>query len=245
MKTEFIEPLTLKTKIPINNTNLPFEIWEMKNGNITSIKLNDQIYQNNGHNGKQKETNTEKEQVDYLEQIAEQEQKNTEKQWTNKIIHIKPTDPNKTPEPSEPTLKQRRINHVKKQLEKYHRTKVSINTIQKYIKDFYEYENRDINPHTLRTYADQAMTYLIKNHKITFKRTKKPGDFIKKDGLTTLFLHWIENNNIKKFTLNEFINEYPYITYNQATKIMSHQIQNNTIWQNDKETFTVTKKVNT
>jgi hypothetical protein len=198
---------------------------------------------------KNNETNTESDtHYDYLEKIAEQELKKDKK--TKDQLTILTRQKN-TP------LYKEAIQYYEKHLPKEFTKKEFIKTLQQ----FYHTQvklPKLLKKSTIETYSSAYKTYFYDHdliELINFDKYRKKTNFniinenTKKTRSvpmnTSLFLNWIENNNIKKFTIHDFIKEYPYITHDQATKIMSHQIQNNTIWQNDKETFTVTKKVNT
>lgn len=60
---------------------------------------------------------------------------------------------------------------------------------------------------------------------------------------TMLFKHWVEENKIKKFTLQSFTAANVGITREQAVKIISHQIHKKTIVQLDNDTFKIVKEL--
>ena len=60
---------------------------------------------------------------------------------------------------------------------------------------------------------------------------------------TMLFKHWVEENKIKKFTLQSFTAANVGITKEQAIKIISHQIHKKTIVQLDNDTFKIVKEL--
>ena len=60
---------------------------------------------------------------------------------------------------------------------------------------------------------------------------------------TMLFKHWVEENQIKKFTLQSFTSANVGISKEQAVKIISHQIHKKTIVQTDTDTFKIVKEL--
>ncbi|MCK5018114.1 MAG: hypothetical protein KAS32_13740 [Candidatus Peribacteraceae bacterium] len=60
---------------------------------------------------------------------------------------------------------------------------------------------------------------------------------------TELFKTWVEDNNIKKFDRQEFIDAYECITKEKATKIIFHQINLETIRQLGTNRFEVIKEL--
>lgn len=58
---------------------------------------------------------------------------------------------------------------------------------------------------------------------------------------TALFKHWIESENIDKFTLESFVVQNQLINRESAIKILSHQIRKKNLLQIDNDTFRVVK----
>jgi hypothetical protein len=110
------------------------------------------------------------------------------------------------------------------------------------LKEFYTYKIKSdykIKESSIKTYTHGYLKYMMERGYLEEKNNEFHQVEKKMPHNTMLFLNWVEHNNIKKFTIQEFINEYPYIKQEHAEKIMAHQIQNGVIWQNDNYTFTV------
>jgi hypothetical protein len=66
---------------------------------------------------------------------------------------------------------------------------------------------------------------------------------IKAPNNTMLFKHWVEENKIKRFTLQSFVAANPTINKEQAEKIVTHQIHKRTICQVQNNTFKIVKEL--